>query len=383
MNTFFCQHCGERLFFENTFCISCNHTLGFLPDVLQISAISPKGEAWVSGIPETNAYTYRKCSNYQNENACNWMVRADDPDAFCVSCRLNRIIPDLSGSNNRELWVKLEAAKRRLIYALLKLELPVIPKSRGTGGGLGFEFLADPAVPMNESDRILTGHMDGVITINLAEANDAVREKTRLNMREIYRTLLGHFRHECAHYYWDLLVRFSPRIDEVRRVFGDERQDYQAALQNYYQMGPPADWSGKFVTAYAASHPWEDWAETWAHYLHIMDTLETAAAGGVEVRLNDKHRAFVVPFGLEFPAIRENWHALRFVVNSLNRSMGMADPYPFILSDEIARKLEFIHQWIRAAVQASKSDTPANPPNPVAVQPPPVQTMTSPSNPKG
>ena len=362
MNTFFCQHCGERLFFENTFCISCNHTLGFLPDVLQISAISPKGEAWVSGIPEIKDRTYRKCSNYQLENACNWMVRTDDPDAFCVSCRLNRIIPDLSGPNNRELWVKLEAAKRRLVYALLKLELPVVPKSRNAGGGLAFEFLADPVVPVNQGDRILTGHMDGVITINLAEADDAVREKTRLNMREMYRTLLGHFRHECAHYYWDLLVRFSPRIEEVRKVFGDERQDYQTALQNYYQVGPPADWGGKFVTPYAASHPWEDWAETWAHYLHIMDTLETAAAGGVEVRLHGTHRAFVAPFGLDFDAIRENWHALRFVVNSLNRSMGMADPYPFILSDEIAGKLKFIHQWIRDAVQASKGGAQANPP---------------------
>jgi hypothetical protein len=381
MNTFFCQHCGERLFFENTFCISCNHTLGFLPDVLQISAISPRSNQWVSGIPETKGRLYRKCSNYQLENACNWMVAADDPDAFCVSCRLNRIIPDLSGPNNRALWVKLEAAKRRLVYSLLKLELPVVPKSRDAGGGLAFEFLANPVTPMSESDRILTGHMNGVITINLEEADDAVREKTRLNMREMYRTLLGHFRHECAHYYWDLLVRFSPRIDAVRKVFGDERQDYQTAIQNYYQAGPPADWSGKFVTPYAASHPWEDWAETWAHYLHIMDTLETAAAGGVEVRLNGKHRAFVPPFDLDFPAIRESWHALRFVVNSLNRSMGMADPYPFILSDEIAGKLEFIHHWIRDVAQLAKGGTRQRG---EAVSPTPsVQTVGSPLPPKG
>lgn len=337
------------MFFENTFCISCDHSLGFLPDILQVSAIAPQkpGGGWTSLIKETNGRVYRKCTNYQVENVCNWMIPAEDPDAFCVSCQLNRIIPDLTGPKNRELWVKLEAAKRRLVHSLLRLNLPIIPKSRDPIRGLAFEFLADQPTPMPESERILTGHIGGIITINLQEADDVVREQMRHNMREVYRTLLGHFRHECAHYYWDLLVRMSPRINEVRQVFGDERLDYQGALQRYYQTGPPADWGLKFVTPYAAAHPWEDWAETWAHYLHIMDTLETAAAGGVEIRSRKEHRALVSPFGLEFAAIRENWHSLRFVINSLNRSMGMADPYPFILSDAVTGKLEFIHKWIQ------------------------------------
>ncbi len=346
MNVFFCQHCGERLFFENTFCISCNHTLGFLPDRLQISVLKPAAALWSSLIPETEGRLYRKCRNYQTENACNWMIPAEDPDAFCPSCRLNQVIPDLSAPGNRESWVKMEAAKRRLVYSLLKLGLPVIPKTVDSVNGLAFAFLADPVTPMSESERILTGHMNGIITINLAEADDAVREKTRLNMREVYRTLLGHFRHECAHYYWDLLVRPSPRIDEVRAMFGDERLDYQAALQNHYQVGPPPDWGVRFVTPYAAAHPWEDWAETWSHYMHIMDTLESASAGGVEIRLKGEHRAIQNPYGLDFSLIRENWHALRFVINSLNRSMGMADPYPFILSDAVTDKLAFIHGWI-------------------------------------
>lgn len=379
MNTFFCQHCGERVFFENTFCISCNHSLGFLPDELQVSAMTgdKASNQWTSLIPETNGRVYRKCSNYQNENACNWMIPSDDPDAFCVSCRLNQIIPDLTGPNNRGLWVKMEAAKRRLVYSLLKLKLPVFPKSKDAVNGLAFEFLADPAVPMSESERILTGHMNGIITINLEEADDAVREKMRLNMREVYRTLLGHFRHECAHYYWDLLVRPSARIEEVRQVFGDERIDYQGALQNYYQVGPPPDWGKSYVTPYAAAHPWEDWAETWAHYLHIMDTLETAAAGGVEINLRGEHRALVTPFGLNFPAIRENWHSLRFVINSLNRSMGMPDPYPFILSDTVTAKLEFIHKWIFDAQQSESANPPAQnlPPAQTNPAPPPVQKM--------
>lgn len=360
MNVFFCQDCGERLFFENTFCISCSSALGFLPDYLQISALRSADAKWVSLAPEAGPQLYRKCGNYENENACNWMIPDEDPEAFCVSCRLNQIIPDLSAPGNRESWVKMETAKRRLVYSLLKLGLPVTSKTVDPGNGLAFAFLADSATPMSESERILTGHMNGIITINLEEADDAVREKTRLNMREVYRTLLGHFRHECAHYYWDLLVRPSPQIEEVRAMFGDERADYQAALQSYYQAGPPPDWGVRFVTPYAAAHPWEDWAETWAHYLHIMDTLESASAGGVEIRLKDTHRPIQNPYNLEFSAIRENWHALRFVINSLNRSMGMADPYPFILSDAVTRKLEFIHQWILRKPEPSVPEV-ANP----------------------
>ncbi len=333
MNSFFCQKCGERLFFENTFCLSCNASLGFLPDTLQIAGIDGNS-------------AYRKCLNYSQENACNWMIPATDPNAYCVSCRLNRVIPDLSDPGRRVLWVKLEAAKRRLIYTFLKLQLRVVPKSADPVRGLAFDFLADPSTSMSMSERILTGHMDGIITINLSEADDALRERTRLDMQEMVRTLLGHFRHESGHYFWDLLVRPSTRIEEVRALFGDERLDYQTALQAYYQNGPRSEWGNTHVTSYASSHPWEDWAETWAHYLHIVDTLETASTGGVEIHLNGGHVALASPFGLDFPAIRENWHALRFVINSLNRSMGMPDPYPFILSDHVTRKLEFIHQWV-------------------------------------
>ncbi len=381
MNSFFCQHCGERLFFENTFCISCNNSLGFLPDSRQVAVITSSARP-ANGAPapawQSMGKSYRKCSNYELQNACNWMISADDQDSFCVSCRLNRIIPDLSEPNNRELWVKMEAAKRRLIYTLLKLDLPVIPKSQDPARGLAFEFLANPPSAMAESERILTGHADGVITINIEEADDATREKIRLSMREVYRTLLGHFRHESAHYYWDLLVRSDGKIDEVRNRFGDERQDYQLALQNYYQSGPPADWGMSFVTPYASAHPWEDWAETWAHYLHIMDTLETASAGGVEIHLRGEHRALPDPYGIPFRDIRENWHALRFVINSLNRSMGMQDPYPFVLSDAVTGKLEFIHNWIGSLHPASMpaGQGPKGPPLPPNPSPPLVQEIS-------
>ena len=380
MNTFFCQQCGERLFFENTFCISCNNSLGFLPDLLQISVI--KNRLQPNGAPGTEwdaqGRRYRKCSNYLTQNACNWMISVEEPDPFCISCRLNRIIPDLTEPKNRELWVKMEAAKRRLVYTLLKLKLPLIPKTKDAVRGLAFEFLSNPRTAVAESERILTGHADGVITINVEEADDAAREKIRLNMREVYRTLLGHFRHESAHYYWDLLVRSSMKIEDVRKLFGDERQDYQAALQNYYQFGPPPDWGMRFVTPYASAHPWEDWAETWAHYLHIMDTLETASAGGVEIQLRGERRVLPSPYGLDFPAIRENWHALRFVINSLNRSMGMPDPYPFVLSDAVTGKLEFIHRWV-ANIQSMNlpqtQQSPKGPPSPPNPPPPQIQKI--------
>ncbi|MBK1880865.1 putative zinc-binding peptidase [Luteolibacter pohnpeiensis] len=351
MKNFHCQKCGERLFFENTLCLSCSSALGFLPDFTELAVIEPAGDQEFSTLAKgAEDRLYRKCANYQLENACNWMVPADETDGFCCACRLNRIIPDLSGLENRKLWVKMEAAKRRLIYGLLRLELPIVPKSVDLQNGLAFEFLADQPTTMEQPDqvaRILTGHADGVITINLAEADDAVREKTRMNMGEAYRTLLGHFRHESAHYYWDRLVRNDPGIDQVRAIFGDERSNYQLALQNYYQTGAPIGWESSFVTPYAASHPWEDWAETWAHYLHIMATLETASAAGLQIRNRAQNRVLASPFGRNFSEIREDWHALRFVVNSLNRSMGMADPYPFILSDAITEKLSFIHHWIR------------------------------------
>ena len=60
--------------------------------------------------------------------------------------------------------------------------------------------------------------------------------------------------------------------------------DYAAALSSHYQIGAPAGWEEDFITAYAASHPWEDWAETWAHYLQILDGLETCEGLGIEVQ---------------------------------------------------------------------------------------------------
>lgn len=247
---------------------------------------------------------------------------------------------------NQQAWLKLEAAKRRLLYGLISLGLPVSSRQEDAVWGLAFDFLEDTPPGVPGDDHVFTGHAAGLITINLDETDDPKREKARQLMGEMYRTVLGHFRHEVGHYYWDRLVRDTPRLEVFRRVFGDERADYAAALGNHYTQGPPPEWQLRHVSAYAASHPWEDWAETWAHYLHILDTLETAASEGLIIRNGKNETAILPPIGRPFPEIATQWRDVRLLLNGLNRSMGLPDPYPFFLADAVIGKLTLIHDWI-------------------------------------
>ena len=237
--------------------------------------------------------------------------------------------------------------------------------------GLAFEFLADAA---DGPPAVLTGHNGGVITINLAEADDAERERRRHALGEPYRTLLGHMRHESGHYYWDRLIDGTDRHDEFRARFGDEREDYQAALQRHYANGAPADWQTRFVTAYASAHPWEDWAETWAHYLHMTDTLETAAACGVSIRprRSDEPTLAKVPstagtLASPFDRLIASWYPMTYLLNSLNRGLGLADAYPFVLSPPAVEKLRFVHDTIALVAcplpSEAFADTAAAPPS--------------------
>ena len=265
MKIFHCGECDQLVFFENTTCVSCGHALAFLTDRMEIGTLERDGEdRWQALSPGTPGRAYRLCQNYSKENVCNWAVPADDPNPFCLSCRLSRVIPDLSRPGVREGWAKLEAAKRRLVFNLLSLQLPLTTKAEDPEGGLAFEFLADPDPGTPDATPVLTGHDNGLITINVAEADDVEREKRRNLLHEPYRTLLGHFRHEVGHYYWDRLVSDTEWIEPYRKLFGDEREDYGEALERHYKQGAPADWSTSFVSSYASSHPWEDWAETWA-----------------------------------------------------------------------------------------------------------------------
>jgi hypothetical protein len=278
------------------------------------------------------------------------MVPADESNPLCTACRLNEIIPDLTQDQNIERWVKLELAKRRCIYTFLKLGLPIQSPAGSNEPSLSFRFLQD-----KENEPVKTGHQDGVITINIAEADEDEREHRRLTLHEHYRTLVGHLRHESGHFYWDRLIANSPNLPRFRELFGDETLDYAAALQAHYQQGAPADWQNRTVSAYASSHPWEDWAETWAHYLHIMDTLETAASFGVSVNPDNaaNHASQPVsPFrfneGMKFDEMMEGWIPLTCAMNSINRGMGLSDLYPFVIPPAVVEKLRFIHQVIHS-----------------------------------
>ncbi|HJZ60201.1 MAG TPA: putative zinc-binding peptidase [Gemmataceae bacterium] len=354
MKVFRCDHCRQLVFFENVRCVSCNHQLAYLSDLGVVGSLEPAGDGlWKTPIRRAADRTYRLCRNYTAENVCNWAVRSDDPHPFCPSCRLTRVIPDLSKPGHREAWYRLEVAKRRLVYTLLALKLPVLNRTDDPDRGLAFEFLSDPEDPT--VPRVLTGHAGGVITVNLAEADDAERERRRHQFHEPYRTLLGHFRHESGHYYWDRLIRESDRLVGFRGRFGDDRADYAEALARHHADGPPADWQSRFVSAYASSHPWEDWAETWTHYLHMTDALETAAACGVRLRPprpgDPTLQAIPDPVDDQpesFEELMASWFPLTYVLNNLNRGLGLTDAYPFVLTGPAIEKLRFVHDTVWA-----------------------------------
>ena len=268
------------------------------------------------------------CANRDTAVRCNWAPL--EVGGYCLSCSLSKTIPTLSKPENHDRWRKLEAAKRRLIHDLLCLGLAVDPAR------LVFEFKEDRRTNPAVSERhVTTGHADGVITINAAEADEVFREEMRQAMNEPWRTLLGHMRHESGHFYHGEVVG-DGNCDEARAVFGDETTDYGAALETYYANGPRADWRSNYISAYASAHPAEDWAECWAHYLHIRSVLQVAVDRGL------------LPDG-------SNWYE-RFVelalsLNEIMRSLGLPDAYPFVLTDTVVLKIEFVHRAIAGAAR--------------------------------
>jgi hypothetical protein len=336
MKLFTCSTCGQTLFFENTRCQTCGCQLAYVPDLNDMRPFEEDGG-------------YRLCANYVQHDVCNWAIPVQRGSELCVSCELNTDLPTADTADAKVAWARLETAKRRLLYSLLGLGLPLDRRSPEHSQGLAFSFRAS-----SPDEPVFTGHREGLITINIAEADDPFREKTRQEMGEPYRTLLGHFRHEIGHYYWDQLIR-PGQLELFRATFGDETVDYAAAQRRHYEGGPPMDWPARFVSAYASMHPWEDWAETFAHYLHIVDTLETARTYGLALRPRAASGAHLPDMTArrldfdEFGDLIDAWFPLTNALNSLNRSMGLPDVYPFVLSPAAITKLRCVHEIIEHA----------------------------------
>jgi hypothetical protein len=327
MRAFTCPDCRHLLVFENLVCLRSETVLGFDWHAREFTRLS-------DGVP---------CGN-RAFASCNGLAEAS---GLCLSCALTRTRPADHDEGGRERFAKAEGAKRRLIFELLELGLPIVGY-RERPGGLAFDLLN------SQEGEVMTGHDDGLITLDLAEADDAHRERLRTEMDEPYRTLLGHMRHEIAHYYEPILCpEGSPARARYRDLFGDERSDYQEALDRHYAEGPRTGWSSRFVSAYATMHPWEDWAETFAHYLHIRDTLQTSVAYGVKIVGPDVSNVDEPPLS-SFPAAASGgirgllnaWLPLTYALNALNRSMGASDIYPFVLGPAVIEKLGFIDELV-------------------------------------
>jgi len=333
MQSFSCDACGGALYFENDTCLGCGSTVGFRPDRLAMTTVAAAESAGLG-----------RCDNWLAHAACNWYTDGNDGGreggkGYCVSCRLDEAVPDLADAKQRALWIDTERAKRRLLFTLLELALPL--GAFGDRQALRFRL---GARANGGEEPVYTGHADGCLTINVAEADDAHRESQRLQLNERYRTMLGHLRHEIGHYYWYRLVDGSANLPAFREVFGDETADYAEAQRRHYEQGPAERWEDSFVSAYASMHPWEDFAESFAHYVHILDTLETASASQVAIGGRGLKSPLPLAAGRPFAEVLADWAPLTVCLNQLNRSMGMPDAYPFVIALPIVRKLELVHE---------------------------------------
>ena len=340
MRRYYCPNCANEVHFENTVCVKCSLKLGYLSSVDQFVASIAELQ-----LETTDSKNNVDCAN-RNLIGCNWLVAPTDTSPYCSSCSHTLIIPDLSTPQNIDRWARLERAKRMLFYALHKFRLPLRSQDEATSEWLRFEFKADLLSTDGKEASVITGHADGKVTINIAEADDEIRERHRVAMGEPYRTLIGHFRHEVGHYYWDRLVADAGQVDQFRAMFGDERINYSEALQRHYQSGAPLGWEMLYVSSYASSHPWEDFAETWAHYFHIVDGLETAQNYEIGSPASSRNLDHGPYESKNFNELINAWVPLTIAMNAMNRSIGNSDFYPFVLSDAISDKLQFVHNLI-------------------------------------
>jgi len=336
MRDFICPNCGQHLAFENSVCLSCGSSVGFSPDDMTFLVIASGEGGERRGA--VHADEYQLCANLHLAK-CNWLVEVEPVRALCASCRLTRVRPDGADTGAMAAFADAERAKRRLVAELNELRLPIISRDQDPEYGLAFDLLS------SANEKVVTGHHNGVITLDLAEGDDVHREQLRVEMDEPYRTLLGHVRHEIGHYYFYRLISTSPSYRQrFGEIFGDHDADYQGALDRHYSQGAPPGWERSYVSSYATMHPAEDWAETFAHYLHIRDTLDTAAAFGLAPANATYERRVLGPSG--FDTIIQMWLPLAWSLNMVNRSMGKRDLYPFVLPVPVLDKMHFIHTVI-------------------------------------
>jgi hypothetical protein len=333
---FICPNCGQHLTFENSLCLSCNSAVGFSLQDMAFFVLAPEeGDAHAGAV---SAQEFQLCANLHLAE-CNWLVPIEPVRRLCASCRLTRTRPNDSDTEALAAFAQAEKAKRRLIAELHELKLPIIGRDEDPEYGLAFDLLS------SANEKVFTGHDNGLITLDLAEGDDVHREQLRIAMDEPYRTLLGHFRHEIGHYYYYRLVGPSPEyLAGFNELFGDPDADYQAALDRHYSQGAPPGWEANYVSSYATMHAAEDWAETFAHYLHIRDTLDTSAAFGFAPATATYERRVLGPSG--FDTLIDLWLPLAWSLNMVNRSMGRADLYPFVLPAAVLDKMRLVHNVV-------------------------------------
>jgi hypothetical protein len=349
MRAFTCESCGQLVFFENSRCLRCETPIGYLHQRRDLIALTERSDHRLVPLSPP-AGTWQRCAT-SDTTGCNWLVPAGG-GVLCESCQLTRTRPADSDTDGMAELVRAEMAKRRLIFQLAELGLPVVSRDDATGAGLAFDLLSS-----NET-KVLTGHDGGVVTLDLAEADHPHRERLRLQLSEPYRTLLGHFRHEIGHYYWPLLVKEPDVLGGCRALFGDDTADYATAVANHYATVDEEDhaWTENYISRYATMHPYEDWAETFAHYLHIVDTLQTAESFGLGTTRVDRTKRLTRRIGAHptrpdgsttFGEIIDHWLELSYALNQINRSMGNRDLYPFVLAAPVVRKMAFVDHLIR------------------------------------
>ena len=337
MRVYTCPACNEPVYFRNLGC-SCGAELSYDPEQDRFV----QGAAW--------------CSNRQ-KIACNWI--AEDKDGHCRSCSMTEIIPDAFRDNNVSLWSDAEFAKR---WVLSNLSRWGWFTNNDAGARPRFHLLSEDT--RKGEKPVIMGHADGLITINVIEADPVERERRRDDLSERLRTMNAHFRHEIAHFLQLRLSEDDTFLKEFRALFGDETADYGEALKAYYANGAPPDFEQRHVTRYASSHPHEDWAETAAHVMHLTDIVDSAAASGLQRgdRPTFGYDAYAEP---DAEALISQAVDLGLALNRVNRSMGLQDLYPFVISPLARQKMVFTHGAISNsrrssnAVQAQREFSPA------------------------